>query len=136
VNTVITTSAQCGSEGFSWTRSTGLAFGARLAGGVIRVVEMLRSPDGRPLPGTLTAAAARQLFRFTISIWIAPVGQADTQAGDWPRPRREWHMSHFPTTPRSGLYCGTPYEQFHVQYWQPMHASALCRTMPVPASFL
>ena len=25
-------------------------------------------------------------------------------------------MSHLPTTPRSGLYCGTPYEQFQVQY--------------------
>jgi hypothetical protein len=40
-------------------------------------------------------------------------------------------MSHLPTTPRSGLYCGTPYEQFHVQYWQPMHVSALWCTMPV-----
>src|SRR5438552_17250453 len=45
-------------------------------------------------------------------------------------------MSHLPTTPRSGLYWGTPYEQFHVQYWQPMQVSALCRTMPVAASFV
>ena len=45
-------------------------------------------------------------------------------------------MSHLPTTPRSGLYCGTPYEQFHVQYWQPMHVSALWCTMPVAGSFV
>ena len=45
-------------------------------------------------------------------------------------------MSHLPTTPRSGLYCGTPYEQFQVQYWQPMQVSALCSTIPVAASFL
>jgi hypothetical protein len=44
-------------------------------------------------------------------------------------------MSHLPTTPRSGLNCGTPYEHVHVQYWQPMHVSALWRTMPVAASF-
>ena len=44
-------------------------------------------------------------------------------------------MSHLPTTPRSGLYWGTPYEQFQVQYWQPMQASALWRTMPVTESF-
>ena len=47
---------------------------------------------------------------------MAPSGHALTQAGAWPCSRRPWHMSHLPTTPRSGLYCGTPYEQFHVQY--------------------
>ena len=45
-------------------------------------------------------------------------------------------MSHFPTTPRSALYCGTPYEQFQTQYWQPMQVSALCRTTPVFGSFV
>ena len=66
---------------------------------------------------------------------MAPSGHALTQAGVCPTDSRPWHMSHFPTTPRSGLYCGTPYEQFHVQYWQPMQASALWRTMPVAGSF-
>jgi hypothetical protein len=49
---------------------------------------------------------------------------------------RLWHMSHLPTTPRAALYCGTPYEQFHVQYWQPIQASALCSTTPVTAFFV
>ena len=62
------------------------------------------------------ANAWRQESTATISIAIAPSGQAVTHAGDWPSSRRPWHMSHFPTTPRSALYCGTPYEQFHVQY--------------------
>ena len=73
---------------------------------------------------------------FTISIAIAPSGQAATHAGAMPSLSRLWHMSHLPTTPRAGLYCGTPYEQFQVQYWQPMQASALWITTPVTGSFV
>ena len=39
---------------------------------------------------------------------IASSGQAYTQAGSRPSAKRPWHISHLPTTPRSGLYCGTP----------------------------
>lgn len=45
-------------------------------------------------------------------------------------------MSHLPTTPRSSLKAGTLYGQFQMQYSQPMHASASCRTMPVRVSFV
>jgi hypothetical protein len=79
---------------------------------------------------------SRQSATLTISISMAPSGHALTQAGDCPSDRRPWHMSHLPTTPRSALYCGTPYEQFQVLYWQPMQVSALWPTMPVSGSLV
>src|SRR6185503_1639643 len=124
VSTVITTSGQCGCSGLTCVMSRGLAFGGRLSGSVIRVVDTLESPTGRPVDaaprlGSGQAAAAtaeRHSSTFTISMAIAPSGHALTQAGACPSDRRPWHMSHLPTTPRSALYCGTPYEQFQVQY--------------------
>src|SRR5688572_29519225 len=127
VSTVITTSGQCGCSGLTWVMSRARAFGGS-AGSVIRVVDRLSSPLGTPAGCETAATDARQSATFTNSIWMAPSGHALTQAGAWPISSRPWHMSHLPTTPRCGLYCGTPYEQFQVQYWQPMHASALWRT--------
>src|SRR5688500_13260989 len=118
VSTVITTSGQCGCSGTTCVMSRGRAFGGSSIGSVIRVVERLSSPIGIPAGAAVTAAAiaARQSATLTISMAIAPSGQALTHAGDCPADSRPWHMSHFPTTPRSGSYCGTPYEQFQVQY--------------------
>jgi hypothetical protein len=112
VSTVITTSGQCGCSGLTWVMSRGRAFGGN-AGSVTRVVDRLWSPPGTPgcgrRAGCVTAAIdARQSATLTISIWIAPSGQALTHAGDCPVSSRPWHMSHLPTTPRCGLYCGTP----------------------------
>ena len=88
------------------------------SGAVIRVVERLPSAEGIPSVAAcgLDSTDSRHSATLTISIASAPSGQALTHAGDWPSERRPWHMSHLPTTPRSGLYCGTPYEQFQVQY--------------------
>src|SRR4029453_12118465 len=136
VSTVITTSGQCGCSGLTCVMSRGFAFGGRLSGSVIRVADRLESPTGRPLDSAAVATAVRHSSTFTISMAIAPSGQALTQAGACPSDKRPWHMSHLPTTPRSALYCGTPYEQFQVQYWQPIHASALCLPMPVAGSLV
>src|SRR5262245_37451118 len=116
VSTVMTTSGQCGCSGTTLVTSTGVALGGRVFGSVTRVVDRLPSPSGRPVFDRLLSIDSRHLATFTISIVIAPSGHAFTHAGVWPIERRPWHMSHLPTTPRSGLYCGTPYEQFHVQY--------------------
>src|SRR5687767_16007227 len=123
--------------------SRGFALGGSSSGSVIRVVDALWSSSGipcaaAPRPGSgraVAATASRQSVMLTISMAIAPSGHVLTQAGACPSERRPWHMSHLPTTPRSALYCGTPYEQFHVQYWQPMQVSALWSTMPVVGSF-
>ena len=102
------TSGQCGSAGTTCVASRGLAFGGRLAGSVMRVVERLPSAAGTPAGVAKASTAARHWPVLTISIWMAPSGHALTQAGACPASSRPWHMSHLPTTPRSGLYCGTP----------------------------
>jgi hypothetical protein len=89
---------------------------AAVVGAVMRVVDRLPSSIGRPVVAAFDSIDARHSATLTISIASAPSGQALTHAGAWPSERRPWHMSHLPTTPRSGLYCGTPYEQFQVQY--------------------
>ena len=66
---------------------------------------------------------------------MAPFGQACTQAGASPWASRSLHMSHLRTMPRSGLYFGASYGHISVQYWQPMHWSSRCLTMPVTGSF-
>src|SRR5262245_8476873 len=82
VKIVITTSGQCGSPGFTWTRSTGFAFGGNRSGIVIRVVEMLESPEGTPVPNAEASVVdARHDLMLTISTWMAPLGQAETHAG-------------------------------------------------------
>ena len=40
-------------------------------------------------------------------------------------------MSHFRTMPSRCEYFGTSYGHFIMQYWQPMHWSSRCRTIPV-----
>ena len=71
----------------------------------------------------------------TMRMEIAALGQACTQAGASPTLSREWHMSHLRTMPRFSEYFGTSYGHLSTQYWQPMHWSSRCRTMPVSASF-
>src|SRR5438045_8972092 len=66
---------------------------------------------------------------------IAPLGQAWTQAGASPEERRSLHMSHLRTMPRDALYFGASYGHMNRQYWQPMHWSSRCLTMPVTGSF-
>ena len=66
---------------------------------------------------------------------IASFGQACTHAGASPSARRSLHMSHLRTMPRSSLYFGTSYGHVKMQYWQPMHWSSRCLTMPVTGSF-
>ena len=131
VSTVMATRGQCGSSGLTRKKSAFRVSGGKLWGRVMRVEEILSSADGRPGALAFTAYSRFHSAMFTISMRMAVSGQALTHAGGRPSPSRSWHMSHFPTTPRSGLYCGTPYEQFHVQYWQPMQVSALCNTTPV-----
>src|SRR5213593_3204342 len=131
VSTVIATRGQFGSSGLTRKKSAFRVSGGKLWGRVMRVEEILSSADGRPGALAFTAYSRFHSAMFTISMRMAVSGQALTHAGGRPSPSRSWHMSHFPTTPRSGLYCGTPYEQFHVQYWQPMQVSALCNTTPV-----
>ncbi len=93
-----------------------MALGGSVFGSVTRVVDRLLIALGQTRCSTgLASIDSRHEATLTISIAIAPSGHALTQAGVWPTDSRPWHMSHFPTTPRSGLYCGTPYEQFHVQ---------------------
>ena len=44
-------------------------------------------------------------------------------------------MSHFRTMPRSLLNFGASYGHMSTQYWQPMHWSSRCLTIPVTGSF-
>ena len=92
--------------------------GRQVSGSVMRVVDRLPSSTGQ--------AGVAGLRRRTDARHVGDVDDLDRdgafRAGADARrapgrcARRPWHMSHLPTTPRSGLYCGTPYEQFHVQY--------------------
>jgi hypothetical protein len=66
---------------------------------------------------------------------MASLGHACTQAGASPTFSLSLHMSHLRTMPRAGLYFGASYGQVNVQYWQPMHWSSRCLTIPVTGSF-
>src|SRR6185312_937095 len=77
---------------------------------------------------------ARTFASSTTLMLIALVGHACTHAGASPTAIREWHMSHLRTIPRAFEYCGTSYGHIITQYWQPMHWSSRCRTMPVCGS--
>src|SRR5438034_1457727 len=66
---------------------------------------------------------------------MVPLGQAWTQAWACPEDSRSLHMSHLRTIPRDALYFGASYGHMSVQYWQPMHWSSRCLTIPVTGSF-
>src|SRR5882724_9140862 len=87
----------------------------------------------------LRAGTVARKFNFitfvsTSVMRMASLGQACTHAGGSPTARRLAHMSHLRTMPRFTEYCGTSYGHFITQYWQPMHWSSRCRTMPVTGS--
>src|SRR5713101_4031490 len=74
----------------------------------ITLPENLSSAEGSPGAFAFAEYSCFHSSILTISMRIALSGQAFTQAGSRPSVSRPWHMSHLPTTPRSGLYCGTP----------------------------
>ena len=88
VSTVMTMSDQCACSGVTCVMSRGRAFGGRSSGGVMRVVERLPSPTGRPIAAAFDSTDARHSATFTISIASAPSGQALTHAGAWPSESR------------------------------------------------
>ena len=52
-------------------------------------------------------SSSSHCFTFTISIAIAPDGQACTQAGVCPTSSFSWHIWHLVTIPLSSLNTGT-----------------------------
>src|SRR5688572_2341577 len=99
------------------------------------VVGSVSAGVGAPGRNALASVAWMAAERSTTVMRMASLGQAWTQAGASPWPRRSLHMSHLRTIPRSLLNLGASYGHMNTQYWQPMHWSSRCLTMPVTGSF-
>src|SRR5215472_4629696 len=84
VRTVMMTSGQCGDSGLTRQKSAFLRSGGSFFGRVIRVVEMLSSAEGSPGAFALREYSVLHSAVLTISIRIAPSGQAFTHAGSRP----------------------------------------------------